>query len=68
MVRYRIVGMAGPGLVAVFAPNNLYLRVSERQDEYGIKESLAVAYRDRAYQGAIAAPSLGSTRPRGPIR
>ena len=35
---YRVVGLPGPGLVAVFPPKNHYLRAPEREDEYGTKE------------------------------
>jgi RNA polymerase sigma factor (sigma-70 family) len=34
---YRVVGLPGPGLVAVFGKQH-YLRVIEREDEYGTKE------------------------------
>jgi RNA polymerase sigma factor (sigma-70 family) len=37
---YRVVGLPGPGLVAVYPPpKNHYLRAPEREDEYGTKES-----------------------------
>jgi protocatechuate 3,4-dioxygenase beta subunit len=35
---YRVVGLPGPGLVAVWAPNH-YLPAPHRDDEYGVKES-----------------------------
>jgi RNA polymerase sigma factor (sigma-70 family) len=34
---YRIVGLPGPGMVAVYGLKNHYLRVSQREDEYGAK-------------------------------
>jgi RNA polymerase sigma factor (sigma-70 family) len=36
---YRIVGLPGPGLVAVSYPEESYLRAPDRDDEYGIKEA-----------------------------
>ncbi|HEV3255969.1 MAG TPA: sigma-70 family RNA polymerase sigma factor [Gemmataceae bacterium] len=35
---YRVVGLPGPGLVAVYYQKDPYLRAPEREDEYGIKE------------------------------
>jgi hypothetical protein len=35
---YRVAGLPGPGLVAVWKVDG-YLRVRERKDEFGIKES-----------------------------
>src|SRR5262249_2789433 len=35
---YRIVGLPGPGLVAVWHQNH-YLRAHDRDDEYGVKQS-----------------------------
>src|SRR5262249_18519287 len=34
---YRIVGMPGPGMVAVYSQKDHYLRVDQRQDEFGSK-------------------------------
>jgi RNA polymerase sigma factor (sigma-70 family) len=34
---YRVVGLPGPGMVAVYGEKNHYLRVFQRQDEYGSK-------------------------------
>jgi hypothetical protein len=36
---YRVVGLPGPGLVAVYSHKDHYLRAPERDDEYGVKES-----------------------------
>jgi RNA polymerase sigma factor (sigma-70 family) len=35
---YRVVGLPGPGLVAVRCQKDHYLRVTERDDEYGTRE------------------------------
>jgi RNA polymerase sigma factor (sigma-70 family) len=35
---YRVAGLPGPGVVAVYHPNWLYLRAPEREDEYGTRE------------------------------
>jgi RNA polymerase sigma factor (sigma-70 family) len=32
---YRVAGLPGPGLIAVYPPKGHYLRVPERNDEYG---------------------------------
>jgi hypothetical protein len=34
---YRVVCLPGPGVVGVYNPKNHYLRVAQRQDEYGSK-------------------------------
>jgi RNA polymerase sigma factor (sigma-70 family) len=34
---YRIAAMPGPGMIAVYGRQNHYLRVDQRQDEYGSK-------------------------------
>jgi RNA polymerase sigma factor (sigma-70 family) len=34
---YRLVALPGPGMVAVYGQKNHYLRVSQREDEYGVK-------------------------------
>jgi hypothetical protein len=34
---YRLVALPGPGLIAVMAGEQRYLRATERQDEYGAK-------------------------------
>jgi hypothetical protein len=36
---YRVVGLPGPGLVAVHCPIGNFLQAPEREDEYGVKES-----------------------------
>jgi protocatechuate 3,4-dioxygenase beta subunit len=35
---YRVVGVPGPGLIAVYPPRGPYLRADERDDEFGAKE------------------------------
>jgi RNA polymerase sigma factor (sigma-70 family) len=34
---YRVLGLPGPGMVAVYNPENYYLRAQQRDDEYGSK-------------------------------
>src|SRR5262249_48616271 len=34
---YRVVGLPGPGILAVYSQKNHYLRASQREDEYGGK-------------------------------
>jgi RNA polymerase sigma factor (sigma-70 family) len=34
---YRVVGLPGPGMIAVYGQKNHYLRVSQREDEFGSK-------------------------------
>ncbi len=34
---YRVLGIPGPGLIAVDAPTDHYFRASEREDEFGTK-------------------------------
>jgi RNA polymerase sigma factor (sigma-70 family) len=34
---YRVVGLPGPGMIAAYSPKNNYLRVDQRQDEFGSK-------------------------------
>jgi RNA polymerase sigma factor (sigma-70 family) len=49
---YRIVGMPGPGLVAVYPPDAHYLRYADRDDEFGSKEFLPVASNYRSLAGS----------------
>jgi hypothetical protein len=35
---YRVVGLPGPGVIAVYPPKDLYVRAPEREDEFGTKE------------------------------
>jgi hypothetical protein len=35
---YRVVGLPGPGLVAVYSHQDYYLRADQRDDEFGTKE------------------------------
>jgi hypothetical protein len=52
---YRVAALPGPGMVAVYGQQPHYLRVSQREDEYGIK-----GLSDEEYPGRLRGSNCGA--------
>jgi RNA polymerase sigma factor (sigma-70 family) len=60
---YRVIALPGPGMIAVYSPQNNYLRVDQRQDEFGSK-----GLTREEYPGYLRGSNCGALTPINPAK